>query len=175
MTIEEKKRLKRDFFCRLSAVFFSGLGICLLISSVILTPALFISFGEKNNLAKELAKQRDEAMPVIDQSAQKAIQNLNNQLALIKKVIEDEYFPSEKIVAEVISQKTAGIKIENISYENSVKGKTVKVQGIARSREQLLLFRRALEESGAFKEVDLPISNFVKGSNIQFSLSMFAH
>ena len=58
-------------------------------------------------------------------------------------------------------------------YENdATKGKKVTVLGIAPSRELLLLFRRALEDDVAFKKVDLPISNFVKGSNIEFSLSL---
>ena len=38
--------------------------------------------------------------------------------------------------------------------------------------ERLLLFRKALEDNTAFKKVDLPISNFVKGSNIQFDINL---
>jgi hypothetical protein len=66
------------------------------------------------------------------------------------------------------------IKITQILYDNTVaKGdKKVNIQGTAPSRERLLIFRQALEGNPAFKKVDLPISNFVKGSNIQFSLSL---
>ena len=65
------------------------------------------------------------------------------------------------------------IQITRIAFENSpVSGKQVDLSGLAPSRERLLLFRQALENDTAFQKVDLPISNFVKGSNIQFSLSL---
>jgi len=65
------------------------------------------------------------------------------------------------------------IKITDISYENdSLNGKKISIQGTAPSREVLLSFRQAFENDNTFKQVDLPISNFVKGSNIQFYLSL---
>ena len=67
------------------------------------------------------------------------------------------------------------IKINQISYENNLlKGKIINIKGSAVSRERLLLFRLAFENDANFKDVDLPISNFIKGSNIQFNLSLIA-
>jgi len=48
----------------------------------------------------------------------------------------------------------------------------VSIEGIAPSREILLAFRRLLENDPLFKSVDLPISNFIKGSNIRFNLNL---
>ena len=65
----------------------------------------------------------------------------------------------------------------DISYQKDFKndpnnkGK-IGVQGTAPSRETLLLFRKALEDDVNFKNVNLPISNFVKGSDIKFYLSL---
>jgi len=72
----------------------------------------------------------------------------------------------------VISKKMTDIKINQILYKNEPAGKSIGVRGIAPNRERLLLFRRALEEDPLFKKVDLPISNFTKGLNIQFYLSL---
>ena len=65
------------------------------------------------------------------------------------------------------------IKISQISFKDTgLDVKEVNISGTAPSRERLSLFRRALEGDPLFKKVDLPISNFIKGSNIRFSLSL---
>ena len=46
------------------------------------------------------------------------------------------------------------------------------ISGIATNREVLLSFGKALEYDISFSKVDLPISNFVKGKNISFRLTV---
>ncbi len=65
------------------------------------------------------------------------------------------------------------IKITKISYQaDKAKGGTVSIAGTAPSRDRLLLFKKALDDDNNFTKVDLPISNFVKGSDIQFNLTL---
>ena len=86
---------------------------------------------------------------------------------------ENRYLISEKVIKEVVSRKIPGIEITHIFYENSpINGKKISISGLASSRERLLLFRQSFENYTIFKKVDLPISNFVKGSNIQFNLNL---
>ena len=74
---------------------------------------------------------------------------------------------------EILLKKSPNIKITRISYKDDLKtGKKIDIEGLAPNREVLLLFRRALEDSTVFSKVDLPISNFIKGSNIKFHLSL---
>ena len=117
--------------------------------------------------------QKSEPVPLPDQQTLLAIKDLNNKLTLIENAQNNKFVISEKVINAIILKKIPKIKITDISYENdSLKGKKISIQGNAPSREILLLFRQALEDSVAFKQVDLPISNFVKGSNIQFYLSL---
>jgi len=76
------------------------------------------------------------------------------------------------VINAILLKKRSDIKITQISYQNDTRGRKIGVTGTAPSREVLLFFRLALESSPAFKSVDLPISNFVKGSNIQFYLNL---
>jgi len=117
--------------------------------------------------------QKNEPVPLIDQNSLATIEGLNKKLSLIEKAEKNKYFVSQKIINEIILKKTSDIKIEQIFYENSISGgKKISIRGVSPSRERLLLFRRALEDDATFKKVDLPISNFVKGSNIEFSLTL---
>lgn len=172
---EEKKEIRNDFLGRFLSIFFIMVSIVLLITSITMLPSLIFSYGKKGSIDKKVEFQKNEIMPAIDKEAQTAILDLNNRLGSIEKSMNDKYIFSQNIVTEIVSKKTSGIKVSGIFYENDkLKGKTIVVNGIAISREQLLLFRRSFEDSGAFRSVDLPISNFVKGHDIEFSLNLIA-
>ena len=98
---------------------------------------------------------------------------MDNKLNLINKAEKEKFSLSTKVINAIVLKRVPNIKITNITYDvDAVKGKKITIQGTAPSREVLNLFRRALEESSSFKGVDLPISNFVKGSDIQFYFSV---
>ena len=170
---QEKKKKVKDFYFRLGVVFMASLGGSIFIATLVILPSYFLSSFEKNLAEKKLEIQKQEPVPAADQDSLKIMEDLDRKLSLIESSEENKYFVSVKIINEIILQKMPDIKINRISYKDDpVSGKGVNIQGIAPSRERLLLFRRALEDDIAFKQVDLPISNFIKGSNIKFSLNL---
>ncbi len=123
----------------------------------------------------KLEVQAKEPAPVLDKASLLAIEDLKNKVSLIEKNKNEKFIVSEKIIDQILAKKMSDIKITQISYEaDPIKGKKININGVAPSRERLLLFRQALESSKVFTKVDLPISNFIKGSDIQFSLNLTA-
>lgn len=170
---QEKKKKVKDFYFRLSIIFFLALGICILFASVSILPSYFISSVNKNLANIKLEMQKKEPILLIDQNFLTIIEDLNKKLDLIENVQKNKYLVSEKVINQIVLRKMSDIKINQISYENNLPGgKTISIHGIAPSRERLLLFRRALEDDVSFKKIDLPISNFTKGSNIEFYLNI---
>ena len=170
---EEKKKKVKDFYFRLLVVFFLVLGISILIASIAILPSYFLSSLRRNVASEKLTIQKVKPELEIDPKISGIIKDLDGKLALIEKAGKNKYFISEKVINEIILNKMPDIKINEISYRNSpTLGKGVSIRGIAPSRERLLLFRRKLEDNVAFKKVDLPISNFTKGSNISFYLNL---
>ncbi|NIR48449.1 PilN domain-containing protein, partial [candidate division KSB1 bacterium] len=53
-------------------------------------------------------------------------------------------------------------------------GVRVSINGTARDRAALSAFARELENEPRFANIDLPISNFVKETDIDFSLTLTA-
>lgn len=143
-------------------------------------PSYFVTSVKKNIIIQKLDAQNNEPVPVPDQKTLSIIKDLNKKLTIVESSRKNKFTLSEKVVNAVVLKKVSGIKITDITYENSPQSKDPKktttqkisIQGNASSREVLLLFRQALEDSPAFKQVDLPISNFVKGSDIKFYLSL---
>lgn len=170
---KEKKRIAQDFYLRLFTLFFYVIGVSILIASVALLPSYFVSSVKKNYAEVKLEMQKREPIPEFSRETLSSVQELESQLDLIENARENKFVVSQKIINEIILKKLPDVRINQILYENDpVKDKKISIRGTAPSRDRLLLFRRALEDSGLFAKVDLPISNFVKGSNIQFYLTL---
>ncbi len=169
---QEKKEKIKDFYFRLVIVFFVVLGFCFFVAFASILPSYFLSLVNKNVINAKLEMQKREPLLLTDQNSLAAIEDLKSKINLIESAEKNKYLISQKVINEIILQKINDIKITQLSYEDSGGGKKISVRGIAGSRERLLLFRRALEDDITFKKVDLPISNFVKDSNIEFNLTL---
>lgn len=169
----EKKMMIRDFYLRLVVIVFLALGSVAVIASIVLFPSYFLSSVKKDLISEKLDKELAEPIDEISKQTLSAIEDLDKKLSLLEKAEKKKFSVSERIINEILSKKISGIKITEISFTNdSTKGMQVSIRGLAPSRERLLLFRLALENDPLFKKVDLPISNFVQGSNIRFYLSL---
>jgi Tfp pilus assembly protein PilN len=173
--IKEKEDLRNDFYFRFLTMVFSMLCFSVFVLLVVILPSYLISLESRISNGQALEKQKNEIMPEIDQQALVSIKDLNDKLNLLEEARNNKYVFSEKVINEIILKKVPGIKINKFFYQNdSLEGRKVNITGIAENREQLLLFRMTLENDKFFEKVDLPISNFVKGNNIEFSLNLIS-
>jgi len=171
--IEQKKKIRDNFYYRLIIIVFFTVSALVIFLSLLISPSLFLSSIKKNIINQKLTVQELEVIPKLDEQTLEALNNLNSKLYLIEKVKDSGYLISQKVIQEVILRKIPGIKITRIFYENDIAlGKKISVSGIASGREELLLFRQRFEDYSLFKKVDLPISNFVKDSNLEFNLNL---
>lgn len=170
---EEKKKMTADFYFRITVLFLITLSFCLLIASISILPAYFFS-SMKNVLANtKLEIQKLEPITLSGEQSLLVVKDINKKLDLVESAEKNKFLPSVKVINSILLKKRPDVKITQILYENdATKGKKISITGTAPSREVLLLFRRSLEDSSNFKSIDLPISNFVKGSNIQFYLNL---
>jgi hypothetical protein len=173
---EEKKKIRRDFHFRFITVSFIMISICILVAVISILPSYFISNLRKNLANSKLEAQKNEQIPPLDQKAMNEIDELRKKIILIENSGKNQFSVTEEIFKRIISKKMSDININQIHYEVDPisKNKKMSINGIAPSRERLLLFRQTLEEDPYFTQVDLPISNFIKGSNIRFYLSLTA-
>lgn len=170
---EEKKKMVKFFYYKVVILFLVMMSLIVLMAFISILPAYFLSSVKNNIINTKLAIQKLEPMPKPDEETLGVIKELNDELDVIERARKNQFTISKNVINAIILKKLPDIKISDISYENDpVKGKKVSIQGTAPSREVLLLFRLALEDDVAFSRVDLPISNFVKGSNIKFYLSL---
>jgi Tfp pilus assembly protein PilN len=170
---QEKKKMTKDFYFRLVVVSFVMLGFSIFVGSTTILPSFFLSVVRKNVANAKLETQKKEPIPDLDQKTLDIIKDLENKLSLVENAEKNKFNISEKVIKEISSKKTSDIKITKIIYNSTIQnGRKISIEGSASSRENLLSFSKALKEDPLFKEVDLPVSNFIKGSNIQFYLNL---
>lgn len=162
-----------DFHYRLAVMLLSMLNFCIFILIASILPAYFISSVKDNLASARLANQKNEPIPLLGEQSLATVKDINKKLSLVENAENNKFLPSIKVINAILVQKRSDIQITQIIYSSDpILGKKISINGTAPSREVLLLFRQALESSLVFKNIDLPISNFVKGSNIQFFLNL---
>ncbi len=174
---KEKKEIAKSFYYRLVVLLLVMLGVSFFVAFIAILPSYFLSSTKSSIVDAKLEMQKNEPVLLPEEKTLAMIKDLNSKLSLIEKNENNTFTVSNKVINAIILKKMSSIKITDISYEDSfpsgsLQGKKISIQGTAPSREVLLLFRKALEDDSNFKSVNLPISNFVKGSNIQFYLSL---
>lgn len=168
----QKKKMKRDFLVRASVVALFVFGFTILVGSVALLPSYFHVIVKSSLVKQKLFIQEATPVPEVETEVMAAVEDLSKKLGLIETAQKNNFIVSRRAINDIVLKKIPDIKIDSIYYGNTVKGKEIRINGSAVSREKLLVFRLALENDPSFSRVDLPISNFVKGSNIQFFVTL---
>ena len=170
---EEKKRMTVDFYSRLLVLFLLMISLSLFVACVAILSAYIYSSVQVSSVNKKLQIQKEEPLPVPGEQSLATVKDVNNKLDIVEKAEKNKFLITDKVINAIIAEKTSDIKITQIQYQDDpIQGKKISILGIASSRETLLTFEDALKNDPVFKNVDLPISNFVKISNIQFDLSL---
>lgn len=177
LPLQEKTKIRNEYLGRISVVslyFFLG---AVLIGGILLIPVAVSSSNKKAELEERLSLIRINVAKDADRS-NAAIKDLKSRLAVLNRKTGTDRAPSqifEKIIFEkTISQGGKGVGLSGFSYEKifDKSGFMVKINGTANDRKSLLNFVKALQDNGGFKEVKVPVSDFAKGKNLEFSLEI---
>jgi hypothetical protein len=71
-----------------------------------------------------------------------------------------------------VSEKSKNISLSSISFAKGEKESTIYISGTAVSREALRDFSNKLKNNIAFSNVEVPVSNFAKSKENDFSMTL---
>lgn len=92
------------------------------------------------------------------------VTTLNAQLQKISSIQKNQNKYSELLPA-LANLVTDGIRLDSLSFDP---GGKVALNGYAQKREQIIAFKDSLEKSGLFVNIENPLSNLVKETDINF-------
>ncbi len=144
-----------------------------LIFLVFMMPSWIISKSRELDVIEQVSKMDKSETFSTANSLKPVIRTLNNELGIINRTLEYQEFTP--IFDAVLSKKTNSIKITDISYVgNSSTTAVMVLQGVSSTRDALVNFKEGLADLKLFKTIDLPISNYAKEKNIDFSITLIS-
>ncbi len=168
---EQKAILKKDYSLRRTIVWLEAIIVAMLISLVLLTPSYFLTKIRAEQAKVDLENNKrilDAKLPPAEMVAE--IQAAVRVTQDLRPLVERR---SVYDLVKIFESHPPQIKILKISFLEQTDGiSRFIVDGRANDRESLTAFGRALEGRVEFATVDLPVSNFVKESNINFSMTI---
>jgi hypothetical protein len=98
------------------------------------------------------------------------IRDINNKILLLTSTSDGTQLLPSQTIQGILTTKTPAIKIIGITYESTAALDRIVLTGTALDRDSLALFAEDLKKDPTFTNVTLPISSYVKSTNIDFSI-----
>ncbi|TSC58461.1 MAG: hypothetical protein Greene041679_98 [Parcubacteria group bacterium Greene0416_79] len=169
----EKEAIRREYRMRLWSVILFGVCATFLIAALLLIPSLALS-NERETAARErlgALSKRVEAGEVARFAV--VLQEVERTLTLLRT--EAPRHTVYEAVRAIVSHRPAGVSLDGITVTSAAGGKReIEVRGMAANRTALVAFSRALETTGVFERVELPLGNLARSEDVAFSLKVTA-
>jgi len=168
----EKKLIRKEYRVRLAVVAALLIASLVSISVILLAPTFILSSYKYSSATNQLNTEKKK----ISDSAEgidpiKTAKEVNAQLVVLGG--EGSLLPlSYDVFTTIVGYKPGSIKIESMFYDRGQISGRISVGGVSKDRETLLSFLQSLEGEEMFDIVELPISSFVEGEDIEFSIQL---
>lgn len=168
----EKQGLRREYYLRLAIVCLCNLTFLSMLATILLLPSYMLSASKEDSLEERLATMNKENGDVSLADLNTFIEKINSTLSLFNINTPSRNI-SQDVLYPVLTVRTSSIKINQILFaERGESGAELDLHGVAKDRESLQTFKLALEKTGKYQSVEVPISSFVKKSNIEFTITV---
>jgi hypothetical protein len=151
--------------------------IVLMIMSIIATGCLFYAYRlskhEESALLYKKADYEKKEIGKLKRDLVSTIKDMNTRLNSFK--LTSFHSPVVGSFIDAITKsKTSAITLSNFNYVLNSDGNTAKVSifGISSNRESILEYADKLRKTPGISDVNVPITNFIKESNMPFSITV---
>ena len=166
----EKKSIEKENMVHLLTVIIFMIFVVSLLMLALLVPTLLINNAKERIALKTIEDLKKSESFLIEQDINNKIKEINTQLSFFN----NEGFKvaiSEDAIRPSINEKKSGVSIINMIYNaKDAKSGILTIHGFADKRESLLRFVDALKKVSRFSNVNLPVSDFVKGKDLPFTI-----
>lgn len=170
LPLEEKKKTRAEYRLRLGALVALAVALLLLASLILLFPVYLLTLSKYQFASDKFVKlESEQGRTEQEKELNTQINEVNKKTNLFLKEYNKQAVFSE-IVTKIIETKGNTIRIQNIFYETSPGRERLVISGRADDRDLLALFIENLKKDPFFTTVDIPISSYIKSTDIDFSV-----
>ncbi|MCL5781790.1 MAG: hypothetical protein M1459_00275 [Patescibacteria group bacterium] len=169
LPIQDRKALRHDYTARFVTTLCLFLSLAAVIGAVALLPAYIHARNmEQSELAMVQSLQSNN-----DKSGLSNIENeLKSDAATIKKASGSTGSSAMSDAVKELIALRGKVRIVSFAYNPQPKVMSMVIQGIAPTREELVVFKDRIQNSISGASVELPLSQLTKSSDIPFSVAV---
>jgi type IV pilus assembly protein PilM len=169
---EEKLILSKEYWKRITVSFLVMSSFIVAIFIILLLPSYFFTLSKEAILENKLEAFNFSNKDLPSQNLDLTINDINTKLNLLAGT-SAKYSIVDDIMGGIISSKPAGITFSQLLF-NQTKNNllTLEIQGNAADRTALRNFKSIIDSNPKVASANLPISNFLEKSNINFTISI---
>lgn len=168
---EEKKKILTEYRIRLSIVSILAVVALILASLVLLAPSYLLTVSKYNSTSAQLAYQASQQGPSGQQKeVDTQVRAVNKNISLFLGTGAQDRLSPPDVIEKIIGIKSSDIKLEEFSYDVNGGQERIVINGTAANRDELAAFVQALKKDQAYNSVELPVSSYVKSTNIDFGI-----
>jgi type IV pilus assembly protein PilM len=165
----QKKNLRHLYWKRFTSILVSFIALSSVIAIFLVLPSYFFSVSKSDIATARLEAFNAQNPEIATEDLNKSINDINTKLALLTSKNSNSIV-SDTLLNDLFLTLPPGIKLSQINYNESDKSKTIEIHGKAADRATLRNFKASLDSNPHILKADLPISDFLAPSNIDFSI-----
>lgn len=170
---EEKKKIRTEYRLRLATIVMFAIMVLILTNLVLLVPSYLLVVSKYNSISGRLADQELKQGSGLQQKGIDAqVQAANKNISLFLSSNTNSRLSAPNVISEIIHLKGSTIKIGEFYYDATGPLERFTIAGVAADRDGLAQFVDALKGDATFSDVSLPVSSYVKSTNIEFSIAL---
>lgn len=170
LPITERARLRKVYMVRVAALVFFMLSLVALVALALIVPAFFITNLNRASIADRLKVINASELNTKAESLNTVVSEINKRLIAFSDPAT-KILISKDVFSPIFKLTNNNLLLDHISTTTTPEGiLQVSIGGTAKTRDALLSFERSLRTTPRFSGVDVPISNFVRGSDILFTM-----
>lgn len=148
-----------------------AIGFIGLASSVLLSPAYLLAVSKFNTADEQLAAlEKKYGNSAQEKEISGQIREINNKITLLSSGDTSLRLAPPEAIVSILGLKESTIKIFSLTYDLTARKDRVVLTGTAADRDSLSNFFETLKKDPLIDNVTLPISSYVKSTNIDFSV-----
>lgn len=175
----EKKIIHKEYWIRLFTILLNLLVVASIVASLLLFPSYFLAQSKESLVENKLDAFNKENPDLSNSNIDNITNDINSKLEMLNNAATP-YEVSDNVLSNIINSRTDGITFSQIIFDK----KTIKVSdldqevsvleinGIATNRDTLRNFKTALDSNTSFSKVDLPISDFLEKTDLNFTITI---
>lgn len=171
LTDEHREKIVTEYRKRVAIVSLLGVFLVCVICAIFVLPTFFISHGKYSTVLVEQKVLDSELATKEEEGSSESIKNIVLSIEALR--IFDKTKTPSSILNGVVSARPAGVQVRSLVFTPGEDlAMTIDLAGRADTRKSLVQFDQKLKANPLFEEVIIPLGNFAKEKNIDFSIKI---